>query len=52
MPSLLHKHGVPHSPLLFKVDIDSYDVDVALSVLQQRSPDFIFVEIAAGVDGV
>ena len=28
-----------------KVDIDSYDVDVALAVLASRSPSFIFVEI-------
>ena len=36
---------VPDEPLLLKVDIDSYDVDVAIAVLQQYSPMFIFVEL-------
>ena len=42
--ALLDAAAVPRRPLLLKVDIDSYDVDVALAVLTRRSPDFIFVE--------
>lgn len=36
---------VPPAPLLLKVDIDSYDVDVAMAALELISPVFIFVEI-------
>lgn len=43
--ALLDAARAPERPLLLKVDIDSYDVDVALAVLHQRSPDFVFVEI-------
>lgn len=42
---VLNYANTPARPLLLKVDIDSYDVDVALAVLHHRSPDFIFVEI-------
>jgi hypothetical protein len=42
---VLNHANTPVRPLLLKVDIDSYDVDVALAVLHHRSPDFIFVEI-------
>ena len=43
--NLLHEANVPRHPRLLKVDIDSYDVDVALAVLQHYSPVFIQVEI-------
>lgn len=39
------KTEVPKEPLLLKVDIDSYDIDVAIAVLRQHSPMFIFVEL-------
>lgn len=42
---LLDECDTPQEPLLLKVDIDSIDVDVTLSVLRGRSPTFIFVEL-------
>ena len=36
--SLLDKHRVPPEPRLLKVDIDGFDVDVALAVLRVRLP--------------
>ena len=43
--SVLQAAHVPSHPILLKVDIDSYDVDVALTILEMASPIFIFVEI-------
>jgi len=42
---ILKRANAPRKPLLLKVDIDSFDVDVALAVLKNYTPDFIFVEI-------
>ena len=43
--SVLQAAHVPSHPILLKVDIDSYDVDVALTILKITSPMFIFVEL-------
>ena len=42
---LLKDGGVPKSPRLLKVDIDSYDADVAAAALATISPLFVFVEL-------
>ena len=42
---VMKKADVPTAPLLLKVDIDSYDVDVAMAVLESFSPVFIQVEL-------
>ena len=38
--TLLRTAHVPHAPLLLKVDIDSYDVDVALAALEGVLDEF------------
>ena len=43
--SVLQAAHVPTHPIVLKVDIDSYDVDVALAILEHHSPIFIFVEL-------
>ena len=45
MAGMLDAVGVPPEPRLFKIDIDSFDVAVALAVLDARSPEFITCEV-------
>ena len=45
MAGMLDAVGVPPEPRLFKIDIDSFDVAVALAVLDARSPEFVTCEV-------